>query len=202
MLRNYRKPLIVIGPKALLRSPVCTSDLIEMGPGTTWQPVLGDPSFSDDASYDKCQRVCFVSGKLYYDLVKERSSKGKDGLISFIRVEELNPFPAADLVAEIGKYKNAKGIFDGSEIDIYWVQEEPQNQGAYTFMSPRLERLLSKNLKYHGRPASAAPATGISTVYKKEQHMMIHVANSFCCFPSFLGLKEANMYSYTTSTII
>ena len=174
MLRNYRKPLIVVGPKALLRSPVCTSDLAEMGPGTTWQPVLGDPLFSSEVAYEHCQRVCFVSGKLYYDLVKERAAKGKDGIVSFIRVEELNPFPSADLVAEIAKYKNAKGKgIAFNALDFYWVQEEPQNQGAYTFMAPRLERLLSKNLKYHGRPASAAPSTGISTVYKKEQQNVI-----------------------------
>jgi probable 2-oxoglutarate dehydrogenase E1 component DHKTD1 len=110
MLRNYRKPLIVVGPKALLRSPVCTSDLADMAPGTSWQPVLSDPLFQTPSLQDGCTRVCFVSGKLYYDLVKERAEKGKDGKIAFVRLEELNPFPVADLVAEIKKFKNAKGI--------------------------------------------------------------------------------------------
>lgn len=129
MLRNYRKPLIVVGPKALLRSPVCTSDMSDMAPGTTWLPVLGDP-ISDPSTV---KRVCFVSGKLYYDLVKERDSRKLNGSIAFIRVEELNPFPTSDIQAEIAKYSCG---------DFYWVQEEPQNQGAYTFMAPRIQRLI------------------------------------------------------------
>ncbi|KAJ3318422.1 hypothetical protein HDV06_000498 [Boothiomyces sp. JEL0866] len=170
MVRNYRKPLIVVGPKALLRSPVCTSDLTEMAPGTTWQPVLSDPIFTTPESHDSVKRVCFVSGKLYYDLIKERSNKGKDSEVAFIRLEELNPFPTADLVKEIAKFKNVH--------DYYWVQEEPQNQGAYTFCAPRLQELLSKKLHYHGRDPLAAPATGISKVYKKEQaHVISGVFN-------------------------
>ncbi|KAI8895238.1 thiamine diphosphate-binding protein [Globomyces pollinis-pini] len=165
MLRNYRKPLIVVGPKALLRSPVCTSDLEDMGPGTTWQPVLSDPAFADPASHDSVERLCFVSGKLYYDLIKERSAQGKDNTVAFIRLEELNPFPTKDLAAEIAKFKNIK--------DYYWVQEESQNQGAYTFIAPRLQRLIPSTLHYHGRLPSAAPATGISTVYKVEQQNVI-----------------------------
>lgn len=165
MLRNYRKPLIVVGPKALLRAPVCTSDMHEMGPGTSWQPVLSDPIFQDAKAQDSCKRVCFVSGKLYYDLIKERNVQGKDGVIAFVRLEELHPFPTGDLRAEIAKFKNAS--------DYFWVQEEPENQGAYSFMAPRLDRILSSRIKYHGRKPSAAPATGISSIYKKEQHEVI-----------------------------
>ena len=109
MLRNYRKPLIVVGPKALLRSPVCTSDLSDMAPGTSWQPVLSDPIFLSPESQKECTRVCFVSGKIYYDLVKERVEKEKNHEIAFIRIEELSPFPTADIIAEIKKFKNAKG---------------------------------------------------------------------------------------------
>ena len=111
MLRNYRKPLIVVGPKALLRSPVCTSDLSDMAPGTSWQPVLSDPIFASPEIQKECTRVCFVSGKIYYDLIKERMEKEKNYKIAFIRIEELNPFPTADIVSEIQKFKHAKGTF-------------------------------------------------------------------------------------------
>jgi probable 2-oxoglutarate dehydrogenase E1 component DHKTD1 len=106
MLRNYRKPLIIVGPKALLRSPVCTSDLVDMQPGTSWQPVLQDPG----SDYNTTTRVCFVSGKIYYDLVKARETSGKTGKVSFVRLEEFTPFPSADIKLELSKYKNVKGI--------------------------------------------------------------------------------------------
>lgn len=164
MVRDYRKPLIVVGPKALLRSPLCTSDMVDMGPGTTWLPVLGDPIMSTPEARQECKRVCFVSGKIYYDLVKERSARKLDSEIAFIRIEELNPFPAADIREQIGMY---------STKDFYWLQEESANQGAYTFMKPRLEALLGKEIKYHGRGPSAAPATGVSKVYKTQQDQVI-----------------------------
>ncbi|KAI8912779.1 thiamine diphosphate-binding protein [Gorgonomyces haynaldii] len=161
MHRNYRKPLIVVGPKVLLRHPQATSDLSEMQPGTTFQPVLSDPLFSNGGDP---KAVCFVSGKLYYDLIKERQARGMDEQVAFVRLEELNPFPTKDLVTEIQKFKNCKQFF--------WIQEEPQNQGAYTFVEPRLRQLVP-SLVYHGRDALAAPATGISTTYKKEQAYVV-----------------------------
>lgn len=114
MHRNYRKPLIIVGPKALLRHPICTSSLKEMAPGTTFLPVLSDPIFADSASWESVKHVCFVSGKLYYDLVKHRESLALKN-VCFIRLEELNPFPTSDLKNEIAKFKNAKEFF--------WVQE-------------------------------------------------------------------------------
>ena len=105
MLRNYRKPLIIVGPKALLRSPVCTSDLTDMQPGTSWQPVL--PDLATD--YNTTTRVCFVSGKIFYDLVKARETTNKLGKIAFVRLEEFTPFPTADIKLELSKFKNVKG---------------------------------------------------------------------------------------------
>ncbi|KAJ3294817.1 hypothetical protein HK104_003284, partial [Borealophlyctis nickersoniae] len=163
--RPYRKPLIIIGPKILLRHPQATSDLGDLAPGTTFRPVLPDPSISDPG---RVKRVLFVSGKLYYELVKARGELGVgEDTVAIVRVEELNPFPTARLAEEIGKFTGAQ--------DFVWVQEEPENQGAYTFMQPRLDQLLPKGhkLKYHGRPPSAAPATGISSRHKVEQERVV-----------------------------
>nr|KAJ3421659.1 hypothetical protein HK105_002764 [Polyrhizophydium stewartii] len=159
--RNYRKPLIVAAPKVLLRHPAATSDLADMAPGTTFLPVLGDPLFADAEKAAGVQRVCFLSGKLYYDLVKERNDRGLDDKVAFVRLEEIAPFPADDLAAQIAQFPNAS--------EFWWVQEESQNQGAYSFVAPRLEQLLGgARLHYHGRAPSAAPATGIGKVHKKE----------------------------------
>ncbi|KAL7751836.1 hypothetical protein RI367_002836 [Sorochytrium milnesiophthora] len=164
MKRNFRKPLIVVGPKTLLRLPAAVSDMKDMTPGTTFLPVLGDATISDPASV---QRVVFVCGKLYYDLVKERESKGAASKIALVRVEEVCPFPAEEVKEELAKYQNAA--------EFVWCQEEPQNQGAYTFIEPRLQQLLPEQhkLKYVGRVTAAAPATGVSSIHKKEQAQVI-----------------------------
>lgn len=106
MLRNYRKPLIVVGPKVLLRHPLATSSLAEMAPGTTFLPVLSDPAIQNPSTV---KSVLFLSGKLYYDLVKERAARGLEQTVALVRVEELSPFPAEDLSAEIAKFQNAHG---------------------------------------------------------------------------------------------
>ncbi|KAG0366465.1 dehydrogenase E1 and transketolase domain-containing protein 1 [Gamsiella multidivaricata] len=160
MKRNFRKPLIVIGPKTLLRLPTAISSLKDMGPGTTFEPVLGDSKTEQDPS--AVERVLFVSGKLYYDLVKERESKGVDEKVALVRVEELSPFPKDGLKQQIETYSDAK--------EFTWIQEEPQNGGAYSFMEPRIRQLLPEkvSLGYIGREPSAAPATGIAIVHRKE----------------------------------
>ncbi|KAI1316028.1 hypothetical protein EDD11_010492 [Mortierella claussenii] len=160
MKRNFRKPLIVVGPKTLLRLPTATSVLADMAEGTTFEPVLGDSKTEQDPS--SVERVLFVSGKLYYDLVKERETKGADDKVAIVRVEELSPFPKDGLKQQIETYSDAK--------EFTWIQEEPQNGGAYSFMEPRIRQLLpeSKSLGYIGRDPSAAPATGIAVVHRKE----------------------------------
>lgn len=169
MIRNFRKPLIVVAPKTLLRHPSATSSLSEMSPGTTFQPILSDPIHSTvTTSNSSVETVIFVSGKLYYDLVKERKEQELVKKVALIRVEELNPFPTKELQVVISQFSNAKKW--------KWVQEEPENQGAYTFMQPRLQCLLKEKLQYHGRPASAAPATGISSRHKVEQASVIQNA--------------------------
>ncbi|KAG0948157.1 hypothetical protein G6F57_001855 [Rhizopus arrhizus] len=131
MLRKYRKPLVVISPKSLLKSPVAVSSLEEMGPGTSFQPVLGDSTIEDASQVEK---VVFVSGKFYYDLVKEREHRGMKNRMALVRIEELSPFPKNELRKEIEKYQQAS--------EFVWCQEEPQNAGAYAFMSPRLNQLI------------------------------------------------------------
>ncbi|CAG8435886.1 6888_t:CDS:10 [Diversispora eburnea] len=159
MKRNFRKPLIVVAPKILLRSSVAVSNFEEMTPRTTFLPVLGDFSISD---YLKVEKVIFVSGKIYYDLVKAKQDKNINDKFAIIRVEELCPFPKQDIEIELKKYNNVN--------EFIWCQEEPQNNGAYTFMEPRLNQLLSpgKKLKYVGRPPSAAPAVGVSKWHHQE----------------------------------
>ncbi|CAG8589948.1 16970_t:CDS:10 [Dentiscutata erythropus] len=144
MKRNFRKPLIIATPKILLKSPNAVSDFEDMLDETT------------------VEKIIFVSGKLYYDLVKERQSKKLEDKIAIIRFEELCPFPKSDVEKELKKYTNAK--------EFIWCQEEPQNNGAYTFIEPRLKQLLpsEQKLKYIGRPPSVAPAVGVSQWHKAE----------------------------------
>ncbi|KAG0041429.1 hypothetical protein BGZ83_001822 [Gryganskiella cystojenkinii] len=160
MKRNFRKPLIVVGPKTLLRLPTAVSTLDEMAPGTTFEPILGDDQTEKNPG--AVEKVLFVSGKLYYDLIKERQTKGAEDKVAIVRVEELSPFPKDGLKQQIETYSEAK--------DFTWIQEEPQNGGAYSFMEPRIRQLLPEKmaLNYIGRDASAAPATGIAVVHRKE----------------------------------
>ncbi|KAI9261176.1 hypothetical protein BY458DRAFT_439650 [Sporodiniella umbellata] len=102
-----------------------------MGPDTRFQPVLGDDSVENP---ERVEKVVFVSGKYYYDLVKERERRGLKDRMALVRVEELSPFPRDELKREIEKYTGAK--------DFVWCQEEPQNSGAYSFMAPRLNQLM------------------------------------------------------------
>ncbi|KAJ2786988.1 hypothetical protein GGI15_001094 [Coemansia interrupta] len=152
--RNFRKPLIVAGPKTMLRLASATSLLSEMGPGTAFQPVLDDPTVSDARMV---QRVMMVSGKLYYDLAKIKSEHPLGEHVAIVRVEELSPFPRKELYRVLSRYANAS--------DFVWVQEEPRNAGAYSFAAPRIKKLLPEHaeLRYAGRPEHAATCSGIET---------------------------------------
>jgi probable 2-oxoglutarate dehydrogenase E1 component DHKTD1 len=117
----------VIGPKVILRHPLATSNLPEFAPGTHFQPVLGE-------NVNDAKRVLFLTGKLYYELVAERQKRKLEDKVALVRVEELCPFPARELQQVLGQYQNVQ--------DIVWVQEEPQNQGAFSYIEPRLSQLL------------------------------------------------------------
>ncbi len=170
MRRNFRKPLILMTPKSLLRHKRCVSTLEEMGPGSSFHRVLWDDaefrpgSTVKLVSDAKIKRVVLCSGKVYYDLLEEREKRGIDN-IYLLRVEQFYPFPAHSLIEELQRFKNAEMI---------WCQEEPKNMGAWFFMEPNIEWTLDqigarhKRASYVGRPAAASPATGLASRHKQE----------------------------------
>lgn len=160
LIRPFRKPLIIAGPKLLLRFPAAVSTLEDMAPGTSFQPVLDDVSVASSS----IRRLLFVSGKHYYALNQHRVDNAiKD--VAIIRIEELCPFPALSLQKLVSKYSNAK--------EFIWCQEEPRNGGAWSFIEPRFRSLVGVNLRYSGRPALAAPAVGVSAMHKIEAANLI-----------------------------
>ncbi|RLN86792.1 hypothetical protein BBJ28_00008592 [Nothophytophthora sp. Chile5] len=170
--RQFRKPLVIMGPKMLLRLADATSPLEEMGPGTAFQPVLSDPTIENTSQVKK---VYFCSGKFYYELAKERLARCKNPeSIALVRLEELAPFPFEQIASELAKFENAKKFV--------WVQEEPLNQGAWTYAQPHLEKLLSRKqqLEYIGRESLAACAVGLS----KRSHEQLEVVLTEAFGPS------------------
>ncbi|MCB2113260.1 MAG: 2-oxoglutarate dehydrogenase E1 component [Parvularculaceae bacterium] len=178
MRRNFRKPLILMTPKSLLRHKKATSSLAEMGPGSSFHRVLWDDAEYNPGSTvqlqpdDRIKRVVMCSGKVYYDLLEERERRGIDN-IYLLRVEQFYPFPAHSMIAELQRFKKA---------DMVWCQEEPKNMGAWTFMEPNIEWTLgqigakSKRARYAGRPASASPATGLLSKHKNELNQFLNDA--------------------------
>ncbi len=170
MRSNFRKPLIVMAPKSLLRHKLCVSSLAEMGPDTHFKRVIGETEKLADA--EKVKRVVLCSGKVYYDLLQEREQRKIDD-VAIIRVEQFYPWPRDLLIERIGLYKNA---------DLIWCQEEPANMGGWLFVLPRLQYILdmiscnNKRPVYVGRAASASPATGYMSTHTKEQQMLLEQA--------------------------
>jgi len=161
VISDFRKPLVVMAPKSLLRHPLAVSGLRDMASGS-FQEVLDDPD-----KLKNCNRVLFCSGKIFYELLqKRREVKKRD--TGIVRLEQLYPFPERQLKNVIKKYRKAKQYF--------WVQEEPENMGAWFFMGRRLEKITEKPVGYIGRKASASPATGFPNVYRKEQNAVIQEA--------------------------
>jgi 2-oxoglutarate dehydrogenase E1 component len=169
MQRNFRKPLVLMTPKSLLRHKRVISKLSEMGPETTFHRVLWDDAQSSPGSTielvpdEKIERVVLCSGKVYYDLFEEREKRGEKR-IQILRVEQLYPFPKLALGEELKRFPNAK---------IVWCQEEPKNQGAWTFAAPRIEEALAKigreeRPRYAGRDASASTAVGQASRHAAE----------------------------------
>ena len=168
--RNFRKPLVLMTPKSLLRHKRCVSTLDEMGPGSSFHRVLWDDAEFKPGSTvklvadDKIKRVVMCSGKVYYDLLEEREARGVDN-VYLLRVEQFYPYPVHSMIAELQRFKTA---------DMVWCQEEPKNMGAWFFMEPNIEWTLdqvgakSKRARYVGRPAAASPATGLMSRHKKE----------------------------------
>jgi len=154
--RDFRKPLIVMSPKSLLRLKSASSRLTEFIDGSKFEllyPEIDKETLVSDA---KITRLVFCSGKIYYDLLEERSKrKAKD--IALVRIEQLYPFPFERVIEQANKYANA---------EIIWCQEEPKNMGAWSFMAAHLRTALKPTRgtsffpRYIGRPSAASPATG------------------------------------------
>jgi 2-oxoglutarate dehydrogenase E1 component len=163
---SYRKPLIIMTPKSLLRHPLAISELKELISGE-FREVLEDP---DTLTSVRC--VLFCSGKIYYELLQKRRELKKNDF-AIVRLEQFYPFPETQIKSVLQKYKKARRFM--------WVQEEPENMGAWYFLRFRLENIVGKPMEYVGRPAAATTATGYPNIYRKEQAAVANTA---------LGIEE------------
>ena len=175
--RTFRKPLILMTPKSLLRHPMCISDAEDFTTGSTFHRCLWDDAQKGHSDLKlkpdaKIKRVVMCSGKVYFDLLAERDARGLDD-VYLLRLEQFYPFPAQSVVKELGRFKNA---------DVVWCQEEPKNQGAWFFVEPNIEWVLTRigakvsRPRYAGRHASASPATGLASRHKAEQEALVNDA--------------------------
>lgn len=175
--RNFRKPLILMTPKSLLRHKLAVSKAEDFTTGSSFHRVLWDDAEASTSAHKlkpdaKIKRVVMCSGKVYYDLLEERNARGLDD-IYLMRFEQFYPFPAISALKELQRFENAEMI---------WCQEEPKNQGGWSFMEPNLEWVLERmkakhnRLRYVGRSASASPATGLAAQHKFQQAALIDEA--------------------------
>ena len=171
--RKFRKPLVVMTPKSLLRHRLAVSHLADFAPGTNFLRVI--PETEKLVDDKKVKRVVFTSGKVYYDLFEEREKRGIND-VAIVRVEQYYPFPAREIGEQLARYQNA---------EVVWCQEEPENMGAYRFISPKIGAVLEEQdrndvrVKYVGRPESASPAAGYLSIHIKEQQKLVDDAFTF-----------------------
>ena len=155
---GFRKPLIVMTPKSLLRHPLAVSKIEDLA-ADHFQPVLDDPDGSKQA-----KTILICSGKIFYELLQNRNELEKTD-VAIVRLEQLYPFPESQLKTILQIYRQAKKWF--------WVQEEPQNMGGWQFVQPRLNAASGKSFKYIGRKASSSPASGFPGLAKLEQQAIV-----------------------------
>lgn len=167
MISNFRKPLVLMTPKSLLRHKEAVSPLDDLARGR-FQTVLGDTS----VEADEVKRVIFCSGRVYYDLLAERRQRKLEKDVALVRIEQLYPFPHKAFETEINRYTKAT--------QIVWCQDEPQNQGAWFFIQHHLLDALKdgQKLSYAGRPASASPAVGYYDKHFAQQKDLLEAAFS------------------------
>ncbi len=180
MHRDFRKPLVVMSPKSLLRHKRCVSPLEAFGEESSFHRVLWDdaemlPDQEIELRADeKIERVVLCTGKVYFDLYEEREKRGITD-IYLMRLEQLYPFPYRALMKDLPRFPNA---------EVVWCQEEPKNMGSWTFVEPNIESVLgrldiqAKRPRYVGRPPEASPATGLMSVHQKEVEAYLHEALS------------------------
>ena len=175
--RSFRKPLVLMTPKSLLRHKLCISEAEDFLEGSSFHRVLWDDAQKGNSDTvlkpdDQIRRVVMCSGKVYFDLLEERDARGIDD-IYLLRVEQFYPFPAMALLKELERFPKA---------EIIWCQEEPKNQGGWSFIEPNVEWVLSrlngssKRPSYVGRPASASVATGLASQHKAQQEALVNDA--------------------------
>jgi 2-oxoglutarate dehydrogenase E1 component len=158
-----KKPLIIFSPKVLLRHPLCLSSMNDLTQGR-FLPVIDDP-----LKGQKCKKLFFCSGKIYYDLVQERKKRERED-IAIVRVEQLYPFPEQQIKELLQLYASAK--------EIYWIQEEHSNMGPWEYIRPFLNELLGtkEGTAYIGRDRSASPAAGSAALHKKQLEQILQMA--------------------------
>mmetsp|Transcript_35782 Transcript_35782/g.89075 ORF Transcript_35782/g.89075 Transcript_35782/m.89075 type:complete len:1000 (-) Transcript_35782:277-3276(-) len=169
--RDFRKPLIVMSPKNLLRHRQCISAMEDMKPGTRFLRMIGD-SGDNLAPKESVRKLIFCSGKVYFDILAERAKRAEEGGaptdVAIARIEQISPFPFDKVRAEAAKYPNAQ---------IVWCQEEPKNKGAWAYVEPRIETSLREDrgvrAKYAGRAQMAAVSTGYKDVHDREQAKLV-----------------------------
>ena len=162
MIRPYRRPLIVMTPKSLLRHPAAISTIKELTKGS-FQPIIDDIRFN--ASKEQINRVVMCSGKVYYDLL-DKSTTEKIENIALVRIEQLYPFPEELLKTILDTYPNLK--------ELVWCQEEPRNQGAWDSTKHRFRHYEDKyEVTCVSRPSAAAPAVGSHNVHDQQQKALV-----------------------------
>jgi 2-oxoglutarate dehydrogenase E1 component len=166
--REFRKPLILMTPKSLLRHPQCVSTADEMAEGTFFNELIDDHQLVEDRS--RVTRIIFCTGKVYYDLLEFRNvNKLRNAAI--IRIEQLYPFHWKLLGEIISLYPRANKKF-------VWCQEEPLNMGAWSYVNPRLEMAVRARVRYAGRERSSSPAAGAKAIHVREQRKLVE--DAFC----------------------
>lgn len=165
----FRKPLILMTPKSLLRHPECKSSFDDMNEGTAFRRVIPEEGPASQ-NPQKVRKLAFCSGRVYYDLLKERRDRGLEGDIAIARLEQISPFPFDLVKAEVAKYPNAQ---------LVWSQEEHKNMGSWSYVEPRFRTLLQnqKQISYNGRATAASPATGSKAAHNKE---LKNLLDEFC----------------------
>jgi 2-oxoglutarate dehydrogenase E1 component len=163
--RGFRKPLIVMTPKSMLRLKEAVSPVDDFLRGYFHETL------DDTIGTDRVRRVVFCSGKLYYDLLRRRDESAKSGAgeVAIVRIEQLYPWPEQALQCIVDRYHP-------HDVEWVWAQEESQNMGAWTFAAPRLRLLIGDDVQYVGRGASASPATGSHAVHEREQRELVDAA--------------------------
>ncbi|MGY6549551.1 MAG: 2-oxoglutarate dehydrogenase E1 component [Roseinatronobacter sp.] len=175
--RSFRKPLVLMTPKSLLRHKLCISEASDFTEGSSFHRVLWDDAQKGNSTTQlkadsEIRRVVMCSGKVYFDLLEERDARGIDD-VYLLRVEQFYPFPAMSLLKELERFPVA---------EVIWCQEEPKNQGAWAFIEPNLEWVLtrlegaSKRARYVGRAAAASVATGLASQHKAQQQALVDEA--------------------------